>query len=254
MAKRVWTFGVLLLLAGAVFLNRNLAQGQDTITEIDGLLLNGKEELEPCREFRKKAEQHKWKEADPESPSHLTKEDALEALALLETYPGTPPSHYKARQLYEQNLETFSSRVDQMSLVAKWGSLETECDMFFMFRHARLLLKDMSRFRFAPLERERVRTLIASYLKNERPVGSLLGVAIRAAILQALAEAEKNKSLSAEAAVFLAEIERRGDEVRKNYRERKAWELAFFSSYEAEIQATRTLDAEYGDLLRKARI
>ena len=254
MAKRVWTFGVLLLLAGAVFLNRNLAQGQDTIAEIDGLLLKGKEELEPCREFRKKAELQKWKEADPESHSHASKKDALEALALLETYPGTPPSHYKAKRLYEENLEALSSRLDQMALVATWGSLETECDLFFVNRHAHSLLKDMDKFGFSPFERRRVRTMIASYLKNERPVGTLLGVAVRAHLLKALLASEKNSEAHATASSFVERLDAQVDQVRNFNRQLSVWQLPFFSSYQPEIQATRALDSEYADLLRKARI
>lgn len=254
MAKRVWTFGVLLLLAGAVFLNRNLAQGQDALAEIDGLLLKGKEELEPCREFRRKAELPKWKEAGPESPSHLTKADALEALALLETYPGTPPSHYRARRLYEQNLESLSSRVDQISLVANWGSLESECDVFFVYRHARMLLKDMDKFGFSPFERRRVRTMLASYLRHERPVGTLLGVAVRANLLNLLAESDRNGPLHAGTAAFVKKLDERIDEVRKQQRERTVWELALFSSYEPEIRATRELDATYLGLLNQVKI
>lgn len=254
MAKRVWTFGALLLLAGAAFLNLNLAQGQDVVKEIDGLLLNGKEELEPCREFRRKAELPKWKEAASESPSHLTRADALEALELLETYPGTPPSHYKARRLFEENLDTFSNRLDQISLVANWGSLESECDVFFVHRHARMLLHDMDKFGFSPFERRRVRTMLASYLKYERPVGTLLGVAVRAHLLKLLAESEKNEALRAGTSAFVSRLDARIDEVRKANRERPVWELAFFSSYEPEIRATRELGSEYAGLLAQAKI
>lgn len=257
MAKRVWTFGALLMLAGAAFLNLNLAQGQDVVAEIDGLLLKGKEELEPCREFRKKAELQKWKEAAPESPSHATKQEALDTLALLETYPGTPPSHYEAARLFQANHELFASRFDQPNLLGKQAQLEGECDMLFVMHHSLKLLKDIKALKFSKQEANRVTTFVRSYLKNEVPPVSILGVAVRASVLHGLLEAGGDPgraNLAAEAKELLARYETQQEEV--NIARRRFPKALFFmyAVYEPEMKAMDELGPSYRRLLTKAKI
>lgn len=245
------------MLAGAVFLNLNLAQGQDVVAEIDGLLLKGKEELEPCREFRRKAELQKWNEAAPGSPSHATKQDALDTLALLETYPGTPPSHYEAARLFQVNHEIFASRIDQPNLMGKQAQLEGECDMIYVMTHSRKLLRDIKVLNLSGIEAERVRNFVRGYLKNEVPPVSILGVAVRASMLQSWLEESggpERAKLAAETKELLARYEFQQEQVNTAWRRFPKALFFMYAAYEPEMKAMDELGPSYRRLLTKAKI
>lgn len=247
------------MLVFSTYLYRNLAQGMEVVAEIDQLLAKGKEELEPCQHFRNKLEKFEKAGLDSHSPSHASKEEALDVLELLETYPGTPPSHYRAAITFDKNHEMLASRLDQISLRAREAQIEGECDMFAMLRHGSLLLKDTKAFKFESHESSRVRGLLAAYLKSENPSYNMLAIAVRGALLQRLLEsgqlpAKAQGDLIARTRGFLHLFEEKRRMLAEGSRKEPQWKMFLLSSRGPELAAVHELDQAYGALLKEAKI
>jgi|GEM_PF-4844402 len=257
MAKRIWTIGAVLMLAVSTYLYVNLAQGTEVVTEIDQLLAKGKEEQEPCRNFRAKLEKFEKAGLSSDSPSHANKEEALEVLDLLETYPGTPPSHFRAGRLFAENHELLSNRVDQLALRLKEAELTRECEIVGMFKHSSLLLKDAQVFHFEKEENDRVRGLVTAYLKSEMPSYNLLAIAVRGSLLEkflAYGNAPGKEKLIARARGFMHLFEDKRRMVAQEASKSSRWSMYLLSFNAPEIAAAHELDREFGVLLKEARI
>jgi len=245
------------MLAGSALLYSNLTLGKDVIEEIDALLAKGKNELEPCRQFKEEMSKFSRENLSSESPSHASKQEALAVLALLETYPGTPPSHYKAARLFDENHELFLRRVDQVSLMKKSSEVHIECDVFFMMKHGQMLLKDTAAFAFNREYTLRARRLIASYLKAEFPVSNLIAVATRGVLLQTLLETSKvtgHDKLAARAKDFLEVFEKKRLDLSAEREKRPRWQYYLLSYRTPELRVVRELNDIYGSILADAKI
>ena len=247
------------MLVVSTYLYRNLAQGTEVVAEIDQLLAQGKEELEPCQHFRNKLEKFEKAGLDSDSPSHASKEEALEVLDLLETYPGTPPSHYRAALTFGKHHTMLANRVDQISLRLKESEIEGECGMFAMLKHGSLLLKDAKVFKFDRQENARLRGLIAAYLKSENPSYNMLAIAVRGALLERYLESglqplRGRGELISRARGFLRFFEEKRRMLAEEGRREPEWKNYLLSSLGPELHAVQELDEEYGALLKEAKI
>ncbi len=257
MAKRVFTFGAVLMLAVSAYLYRNLSQGTEIVAEIDKLLAQGKEELEPCQVYKTKLAKLDSSHLDSESASHASKEEALSALDLLETYPGTPPSYYRAALAFRENHELLSHRVDQVALRFKETEIQGECDIFSMYKHGALLLKDIHAFSFDKQQTARVRGLLTAYLKSEIPSNSLIAIAIRATLLERYLSAghsPEKTALIGRTRGFMDLFEQKRMMVAQEWRQKSGWHEYLLSARGPEIDAVKELSLAYVSILKDAKI
>lgn len=254
-AKRVFAFGGLLIAAGSAFLYGSTAQRNSVVKEVSSLIAKGETELAPCRLFKEKLEDFNRDELNSESPSHANKGEAMGVLALLETYPGTPPSFYQAARLLDDNHESLLRYHDQPALVAKRHSLQAECEIFAMALHSQLLLSDISALGFQGSEAARVRRMVAAYLKAEQPAISMVSLGIKAALLQKYIEVRpESKAAAASADAFLELFEKKRVELDLEFQRAGRERQNTLASFTPELKAVRELNAEYARLLAEAGI
>lgn len=254
MKKRYW-IPPLLLFGASALVYLNLAQGREVLDQFNTLAASGQEEAKACAAFKAKAERISWSDVNAqEPPRHASKEEALSALALMEEYPGAPPANLKAAKLFREHHQQLSSRLDQVSILAKWGSLEQDCDLFFAYKHARALLYDIRALGLAPSDAARAREAVKRYLKRQSPPETLIGVMMRGSIYQEFFKAEGRRELADAAAKFNDRAESMRQAMQESNRELSRWRIFTISGLDTELDLIGNLGREYLALLEEAKI
>lgn len=254
MKKRYWIPGVLLV-AMAVFLHLNLAQGKEVLAEIDSLVPLGKQEAAACTEWKQKVEAYPWSDVGAKDPPvHASKKEALAALEFLESYPGSPPSHLRAARLFRENRAALARRVDQLRVMGRWAQLEPECDIFYALRHTQALLQDIRAHKLAKPDAERAREAVRGYLKRERHAESLIASMIHIVILQKLHEENGQTSRAAAAKQLLDKAENERMKLSDEWKGRSRWWIFTVAGVDTELKLIGDLGQSYQGLLREAKL
>jgi hypothetical protein len=264
MSKRKWIWGIFGALgAGTALLSYNITLGSETLAEMDRLLAEGQKEAEACRQFRKKWSEMRFANLNDQSRTHFNKEEALETLRLMESYPLPPSAYRKVVEIYDRELPSWRYRLNQVGFIARGGNAEVECEIFTMMRHGALLLEDAKAFNLGAQDRERIRNVLRAYLKDHAPVASLIGLAVRATMLKSLMEhttgPNRDKAIG-RAQAFLELLEERRVDLENERKAQTGGERTlplpiFLVSYHApERNLVRELNKEYSSLLELAQI
>src|SRR5207245_1366383 len=89
--------------------------------------------------------------------SHLSREQAIESLKLLEKYRFPAKAQEKAWSFLAENQGSLAQLPDQKALFEKMnGVLEQPCEVFSRFVHRSLLLKDVSVLKLGKKDKARV--------------------------------------------------------------------------------------------------
>lgn len=233
----------------------NLAQGREVLDEFNNLAASSRGETKACEAFKAKAGRIPWSDLGAqEPPRHASKQEALSALALLEEYPGAPPSTLKAARLFREQHQRLASRLDQLSILATWGSLEPECDLFFAYQHTRALLHDIRALKLSAKESEKVRSVVKRYLTLQGPPETLIGVLMRASIYQEFFRAEGRQELAEAAKKFNERAESLRQAMQEANRGQSRWRIFLISGLDTELALVGSLGQEYRALLEEAKI
>lgn len=154
------------------------------LAEIDAELARGKHEARACDKFKKKFKKIISGGLSIESPSHLSKKQALDYLEALEKYPSHPVSFRRAHEMFEANAELVLGQAPQpLTYSQLMASYQQECMMFSVQVHMTLLFRDVAAFEFSKGERAKVERLAKRYFSTQ---GEFLATATAAAKGKAL--------------------------------------------------------------------
>lgn len=103
------------------------------------------------------------------TPSHKTKEQALQALAALEKVKVPFPKGEAASEMVLNKLDLLARYPQQIELLKLVGKLRIDCDSLFPMIHLSLLFKDQAKFAFEKAEKERIERAAKSFLHDNAP-------------------------------------------------------------------------------------
>ena len=187
-----------------------LTLAADSLEEIDDLLAKGRREEKACLKFKRK-----WKSIvkgglNSESPAHVSKQQGLDTLKLMEKYPGHSPSFARAWKYFVEHQEELATRPDQSALHERLMQIPQACESFSHSTHLRLLLRDIDKYNFGKKERKQVVRVLRQFLSDDNLDVSLGALASKANVLHVAIEAlhpDKKDALLQQSAKFLTDLE-----------------------------------------------
>lgn len=150
----------------------------DVLGDLDGLLARQKADSGNCNKFRKKWHGVVKGGLSRDSASHVSRQQALDALKLLEKFPyhGAAPS--KAWAFLVEHQDELAQLPDQKAVVDRIGRIEPPCEVFSRHVHRHLLLKDVEALKLSKKEAKTVARNAYDYLRNGG-TGTMAGLAMK---------------------------------------------------------------------------
>lgn len=252
---------LLLLLVLAPLARAEAPPTRDPVAEIDGMLTHQRSESRGCNKFRKKWHGVVVKGGlNADSPSHVSKEQGMDALKLLEKYPGRTTSSARLFQYFVDHRDELARAADAKSVAARLARIEPQCEIFSHFTHMTLLQKDVAAFRFGKKEKGRVQQVVKRHLRDENTDATMTGLALKGKLfvtyLNTLYDGESPEALRKKALDWMAELEtaRTPRTDPPNPRPSGADTAPSAPAALPELNAWKQLEASYRGLLQEAGI
>ncbi len=148
------------------------------LLELDSILAQQKSENYSCGKFRKKWHSVVKGGLTSDSPSHISKAQALEALKLLQKYHFRGEAQAKGWSLLVDNVAELAQIPDQKSVLDKMGQIQQPCEVFSTSVHRQLLLKDVAALGLSKKEISGIQNEAKDYLRHQGS-GTLAGLGMK---------------------------------------------------------------------------
>lgn len=193
-----------MLCGGEVF-----ALEQDLLAQLGQRVAHSHSEHKLCRKFRKKWTSVVKGGLNSESPSHTSKDHALDTIVLLEKFPDLGLGTRRAFGFVAENREALAKLSDQKAVLDQVSAIRSECEIFSRTTHLSLLLKDIDAFGFPQKDRRRVKSLAKRYFAagGFSPTSVPLRGNVLRAYLEHAYEGENKEQLLGKARAILEEYE-----------------------------------------------
>jgi len=164
-----------------------------------------------CDRFRKK-----WKGMvkgglNRESPSHISKQQTMDVMALMEKYPGRPPSAAKAWRYIAENEDALEKEPDQKSVLTQMAQIEPACEQFSVVTHLSLLMKDIAVYSLPKKDAKRALKVVRHYLEDKDTDGEIASLGRKIGILKDFIDSvytgDNRDALKTKAAALLTDLE-----------------------------------------------
>ncbi len=154
----------------------------DPLSDLDSILSQQKAENYACNKFRKKWHSVVKGGLSGDSPSHISKAQALDALKLLEKYRFHGSAQAKGWTYLVENEPSLSQLPDQKALLEKMSQLEQPCEVFSRGVHRQLLLKDVAALSLSKKEARGVADEAKDFLRHQGS-GTMGGLGMKLSFL-----------------------------------------------------------------------
>jgi hypothetical protein len=152
-------------------------------SDFDALAARQHGEGGSCDKFRRKWHSSVAKGGlNGDSPSHTSKEQALDAVNLLEKFRFHGVALDKAWRFLVENREEIAKLPDQAAWLKRMAQLEQPCEVFSRHVHRQLLLKDVAALHLGKKDVKKIDRDAKDYLRHGG-AGDLVGVGMKAAYL-----------------------------------------------------------------------
>lgn len=170
---------MMLTLLFALSLTPSVHAAPDPIANLDVLLSQQKSEDAGCNKFRRKWHSVVKGGLSGESPSHISREQAVDALKLLEKFRFHGSAQAKAWSYLAENQATLAQVPDQKALLERVTDLQSQpCELFSRHVHRVLLLKDIAALKLGKKETKGIEREARDFLRHAG-TGTMVGLRMK---------------------------------------------------------------------------